>query len=65
MTLPGGIEVVVGIGNIMFGHGRHTFHVMSNPSLIFDKSRSGLGLDLGYSLEDLLMSAVVQLELTF
>ena len=51
VTLSGRIEVVVGIDNIMFSHGRHMFHMMSNPSLIFDKSRSGLGLDLGYSMK--------------
>ena len=39
------LEVVIGIDNIMFSHGRHMFHVVSNPSLIFDKSSSSLGLD--------------------
>ena len=62
MTLSGRIEVVVGIDNIMFGHGRHMFHVVSNPSLIFNKRRSGLGLNLGYGFEDLFMSAVIQID---
>ena len=62
MVFSGRAEVVVGIDNGVLGHGRHMFHVMSNPSLIFDKRRSGLGLDLGYSFEDLLMSAVVQID---
>ena len=35
---------------------------MPNPSLIFDKSSGGLRLDLGYGFEDLLMSAVVQID---
>ena len=62
MTFSGRSEVVVSIDDIVPSHGRHMLHVMSNPSLIFDKSRSGLGLDLGCSFEDLLMSAVVQID---
>jgi hypothetical protein len=40
----------------------HVLHVMSNLSLIFDKSSCCLGLDLGYSFEQQLMSAVVQVD---
>ena len=58
----GRLEVVIGINNIMFSQGRHMFHMMSNPSLIFDKSSGGLGLDPGYGFEELLMSAVVQVD---
>ena len=47
----------------MFGHGRHMFHMVPNPSLIFDKSSCSLGLDLGYGFEDLLVSAVVQIDI--
>ena len=56
----GRLEVVIGRDNIMFSHGSHKFHWVSNPSLIFDKSSGGLGLNPGYSFEELLVSAVVQ-----
>ena len=37
MTMLGRLEVVIGGDNIMFSHGRHMFHLVSNLSLIFDK----------------------------
>ena len=55
MTLSGRLEVVVGIDNIMFSYGRHMLHMVSNPSLIFDKSSCSLGLDLGHGFEQLLI----------
>ena len=53
MTFSGRAEVVVSIDDVVLGHGRHMLHVMSNPSLTFDKSSCCLGLDLGYGSEDL------------
>jgi len=44
----------------MLDHIRHVLHIVPNPPIIFDKSRGGLGLDSGYSFEQLLMSTVVQ-----
>ena len=46
----------------VLSHVRHMLHVVPNPSLTFDKSSCGLGLDLGYSFEELLVSAVVQID---
>ena len=60
MTMLGRLEVVIGGDNIMFGHDRHMCHLVSNPSLIFDKSSGGFGLNPGYSFEKLLVVAVVQ-----
>ena len=58
----GRLEVVIGMDDIMFSYGSHMFHLVSNPSLIFDKSSGCLGLDLGYSFEKLLVSATVQID---
>ena len=46
-------EVIIDIDDIVLSHVRHVLHVVSIPSLIFDKSSGGLGLDLGYSFENL------------
>ena len=61
MTFLGGCKVVICIDDLVLSHVRHMLHVVSNPALIFDKSSSSLGLDLGYSLEELIMGAVVHL----
>jgi hypothetical protein len=37
-------------------------HIVPNPPIIFDKSCGGLGLDSGYSFEQLFMSTVVQVD---
>ena len=63
MAFSGRTEVVVSIDDILvLGHVRHMLHVMSNPSLVFDKSSCCLGLDLGHSFEDLLVSATTSKE---
>jgi hypothetical protein len=43
-------------------HIRHVLHIVPNPPIIFYKSRGGLGLDSGYSFEQLFMSTVVQVD---
>ena len=64
MPMFGRPEVVVGRDNIMFSHGRHMFHLVSNPSLILDKHSVGLGLNLGYSFVPTLARTAVRDKLT-
>ena len=44
--------------DVVFSHVGYVLHVVPIPLVIFDKSNRSLGLDLGYSCEYLLVSAV-------
>ena len=62
MAFSGHAVVVLSSDDIVLDHVRHVLHVVSNQPIIFDKSCCCLGLDSGYSFEQLLMSTVVQVD---
>ncbi len=62
MAVSGHAKVVCSSEDIVLNHICHVLHVVSNPPIIFDKRCCSLGLDLGYSFEQLLMIRVVQVD---